>query len=170
MCARTAGAVWPPYATPMPRWIYGFGPKTLGLNISVGQSVRKSARFAQGLRKVCASRGALPQPERFQGGPPTHQSHKAAHSAALPAGAWWVRHFHAPCVTLAHPASGGGALRVACRPLADPDRGRFSESYPSQLSRRNPLGRRELPIIAGTGPGAGQRIARSPTGRWHRTC
>ena len=35
----------------MPRWIDGFEPETLGLTISVGQSVRNSARFAQGLRK-----------------------------------------------------------------------------------------------------------------------
>ncbi len=53
-CARTAGAVWPSYATPMPRWIDGFEPETLGLTISVGQSVRNSARFAQGLRKPAA--------------------------------------------------------------------------------------------------------------------
>ena len=53
-CARTAGAVWPSYATPMPRWIDGFEPETLGLTISVGQSVRNSARFAQSLRKPAA--------------------------------------------------------------------------------------------------------------------
>jgi hypothetical protein len=41
--------------------------------------------------------------------------------------------------------------------------------YQSMIFVRIQVVKLYLRIIAGTGPGAGQRITRSPTGRWHRT-